>query len=59
MGNYFVRLDSNFDNSISFDELEFNQNHVKMFPLLEQFPQRFELPSIYNQNIIVNEELNK
>jgi len=59
MGNYFVRLDSNFPNSISFDEIEINKDHLKMFPILEPFPQRFELPGVYKQNMIVGRELNK
>ncbi|MBK89673.1 MAG: hypothetical protein CL772_00665 [Chloroflexi bacterium] len=59
MGNYFVRLDSNFDSSISLNEGEINQDFIKMIPLLDEFPQRFELPSIYKQNIIVGEELDK
>ncbi len=58
MGNYFVRLDSNFSNSISFDEIEINRNFIEKFPLLEQFPQRFELPGMYKQNIIINKDLN-
>jgi len=57
MGNYFVRLDSNFSNSISFDEIEINRNFIENFPLLEQFPQRFELPGMYKQNIMINEDL--
>ena len=59
MGNYFVRLDSNFDSSISLNEEEVNQRFIKKIPLLAEFPQRFELPGIYKQNIIIGEELDK
>ena len=59
MGNYFVRLDSNFDSSISLNEEEVNQRFIKKIPLLAEFPQRLELPGIYKQNIIIEEELDK
>lgn len=59
MGNYFVRLDSNFKKNLPFDQIEINEKYIEMTPLIEQFPQRFELPGIYNQNIIIDEEINK
>ena len=59
MGNYFVRLDSNFKKNLPFDQIEINEKHIEMTPLIEQFPQRFELPGIYNQNMIIDEEINK
>ena len=58
MGNYFVRLDSTANCNFNLEELQVNNKLIDNFPVIEEFPQRFELPGVYKQNIIVQEEFN-
>ncbi len=58
MGNYFVRLDATDNCNFSLEQLEIDNKLYNNFPLIEEFPQRFELPGIYKQNIIIQEEFN-
>ena len=58
MGNYFVRLDTTNNNSFSLDRLQIEKKIYDNFPVIEEFPQRFELPGVYKQNIIIQEEFN-
>jgi len=56
MGNYFVSLESNFKNNFKLEDLTENKNKFSDFPFIAPFPQRFELPGIYKQNNIINED---
>ena len=58
MGNYFVRLDATDNCDFSLEQLQIDNKLYDNIPLIEEFPQRFELPGIYKQNIIVQEEFN-
>ena len=58
MGNYFVRLDATDNCNFSLEHLQIDNKLYDNIPLIEEFPQRFELPGIYKQNIIVQEEFN-
>ena len=58
MGNYFVRLDATDNCNFSLEQLQIDNKLYDNIPLIEEFPQRFELPGIYKQNIIVQEEFN-
>ena len=58
MGNYFVRLDATDNCDFSLEQIQINNKLYDNIPLIEEFPQRFELPGIYKQNIIVQEEFN-
>ena len=55
MGSYFVTLHSNFDTNFKFSEIKLNENLLDNIPLIEDYPQRFELPGVYKKNNIIRE----
>ena len=56
MGNYFVSLHSNFNNSFSLNNLNIEKKCFDEIPYIKEFPQRFQLPGIYKKNNIIKED---
>jgi len=56
MGNYFVTIHSNFNSNFNFLDIKYNNKFLEKIPLIEEYPQRFELPGVYKKNTIIKED---
>ena len=57
LGNYFVSLHSNFNCDVDLGKIKIKDNTT--IPLLNKFPERFDLPGIYQKEIIFKDNLGK